>query len=197
MPAMHMTPHAVADPGPDIPRATRRVAAFAFRTVSWGFVAAITILLVVSVAVPRIAGAQPYTIQTGSMQPTMPPGTLVVDKPVSAGDVEVGDVITYQLRPGKPEVVTHRVVSQGVDGRGRFVFWTKGDANSAVDAAPVRPVQVRGEVWYSVPYVGYVGELVSGRLRTLLLTAVLAALLGYAAVMAVAALRNRQKGTMP
>ncbi|RYJ02767.1 MAG: signal peptidase I, partial [Actinomycetales bacterium] len=61
-----------------------------------GFVA----MLVVSVLVPRLAGATPYTVLTGSMRPTMPPGTLVVAKPVDPEALEVGDVVTVQLRSG-------------------------------------------------------------------------------------------------
>ena len=45
---------------------------------------------------------------TSSMEPGLPPGTLVIVKPIDPVDVRIGTVITYQLESGKPTVVTHR-----------------------------------------------------------------------------------------
>ena len=107
-----------------------------------------------AVVVPRLTGSTPMTVLTGSMAPSYPPGTLVVVRPVAAEDIAIGDPITYQLRSGEPTVVTHRVVGIGYDGTGERVFSTQGDANESPDAVPVKPVQVRGEVWYAVPWFG-------------------------------------------
>src|SRR4051794_5688871 len=195
---MHLTPHAVADSRRGLAArlgfdsTPRRVARLAARIAAWTVIAAVAAALGASVVVPRIAGAQPYTIETGSMQPSLPPGTLVVVKQAAAADLGIGDVITYQLRSGSSDVVTHRIVRQGVDGAGHPVFWTRGDANSAIDAAPIRPVQVRGRLWYSVPYLGYADVLLSGGERSLLAAAAAFALFGYAAVMAIASLRARR-----
>jgi signal peptidase len=171
--------------------APRGARAFALRTISWAVIGAAAVLLAVALALPRLAGAHPYTILTGSMRPSLPPGTLVVTRPADPEDVGVGSVITYQLRSGEPAVVTHRVVAQGVDGSGQFVYWTKGDANSAVDAEPVLPVQVRGKLWYSVPYVGYVSQLLSGEQRQLLLDVLIGGLLMYAGSMFAGAVKDR------
>jgi len=197
---MHLTPHAVADPECDVRRSGRqatrhrlRVAArAAIRIGAWAVIGAVATALTVGVVVPRIAGSRAYTIETGSMQPQLPPGTLAVVRPAEVEGLGVGDVITYQLRPGEPEVVTHRIVAQGVDGSGEFVFWTRGDANSAVDALPVRPVQVRGKLWYSVPYLGYPGAMLSAKQRSLALSTAVAGLLGYAVAMLVSAARDRR-----
>ena len=165
---------------------------FGVRVCAWMVMAAVALVLAVSVVVPRLAGATPYTVLTGSMEPTMPPGTLVVVKPVDADSIGIGSVITYQLESGKPAVVTHRVVSQGVDGTGEFVFRTKGDANDAVDAGPVRPVQVRGEVWYSVPYLGKLNGLVGPRVRSIVTVALAGGLILYAVAMFAGGFRDRR-----
>lgn len=111
-------------------------------------------LLAVAVAVPRIGGATPYVVQTGSMSPTLEPGTLVVVKPRPAHELRIGDVVTYQLVSGRPATATHRVVEIGAGLDGELRFRTQGDANSAADAAWVRPAQLRGVVWYHLPWVG-------------------------------------------
>ncbi len=64
-------------------------------------------------------------------------------------------------------MVTHRVVGQGFDGEGELVLRTQGDANEDPDPQLVKPVQVKGEVWYSVPYLGHVNNLLTGEQRQL------------------------------
>ncbi|CAB4738824.1 unannotated protein [freshwater metagenome] len=153
------------------------------RAVSWVVLLGVTALVTVAVLVPRLAGATPYTVLTGSMSPAYPAGTLVVVRPVDLEDVRVGDVVTYQLRSGEPAVATHRVVGVGWTADGEKVLTTRGDANAAVDAAPVREVQLRGEVWYSVPWVGHLNVLLSPGQHQLLVQLAAGALFLYAAVL--------------
>lgn len=158
---------------------------------SWVVIVAVVAAIVVSVLIPRVAGATPYTILTGSMRPTMPPGTLVVMKPAEPEDIGIGTVITYQLRSGKSTVVTHRVVSTVLGGDGEISFRTRGDANEATDLKPVRPVQIKGALWYKVPYLGYVNKYITGKERHITMIVVVSGLLLYAAFMFTSSLRDR------
>ncbi len=178
----------------------RAVLGWAGQVFAWLVILAVVALLAVAVVVPRLGGATPYTILTSSMEPHMPPGTLVVVRPVDPSEISVGTVITYQLESGRPTVVTHRVTAVGIDATGELRFTTQGDANSVADAAPVRPVQVRGERWYAVPQLGRLNTLLTGHERQLLVY-VAAALLGaYAACQFLGALvtrlRRRTAGTV-
>jgi signal peptidase len=164
---------------------------------AWFVVGGVVLMLAVAVLVPRIAGATPYTILTGSMKPGMPPGTLVVVKPVDASAIGVGDVITYQLTSGEPAVVTHRIVAQGYDLKGDRIFRTQGDANDIPDEKPVRPVQIKGERWYAVPYLGYVSNLITSRQRQAAISIIVTGLFAYAAAMFVGAARDRRKKSIP
>lgn len=157
----------------------------------WLVILAALSVLAVMVVIPRIGGATPYTILTGSMRPGMPPGTLVVSRPVAPEQIRVGTVITYQLRSGEPEVVTHRVIAQGVREDGELIFRTQGDANPSPDPEWVRAVQVRGERWYAMPYLGRLNVLITGRQHGLLVYAVAAALGIYAGTMIVGGLIDR------
>ncbi|KRE98069.1 S26 family signal peptidase [Nocardioides sp. Soil777] len=158
----------------------RSVLGWAGQVFAWLVILAMVSLLAVAVVIPRLGGATPYTVLTGSMQPGMPPGTLVVVRPIDPADVAVGTVITYQLESGRPTVVTHRVTGIGVDARGELRYTTQGDANSAPDAQTVRPVQVRGARWYAVPHLGRVNLLMSGQERQVAVYVAAALLLGYA-----------------
>ncbi len=159
----------------------------------WLVILAVTATLMVSVLIPRITGATPYTILTGSMKPSMPPGTMVVVRPRPFEAIGVGEVITYQLESGNSTVVTHRVTSVGINGARKRTLQTQGDANQVPDTQPVQPVQVKGVVWYSVPHLGRVTNLISGAQRQIVIYGVVALLLLYSAGMFAIELRGRRR----
>ncbi|MBZ5733801.1 signal peptidase I [Nocardioides sp. TRM66260-LWL] len=111
-------------------------------------------LAIVAGVVPRLVGGGAYAVLTSSMAPGLPPGTLVVTRGVDPDDVGIGDVVTYQLVSGEPAVVTHRVVGLRTGADGALQYVTRGDANPVDDPAPVRAAQVRGTLWFAVPWVG-------------------------------------------
>jgi signal peptidase len=172
-------------------RSTDTLLAGAKQAGEWLLLGLAVAVAMAAVVVPRLAGATPYAVLTGSMAPTMPPGTLVVVKPVAPADIEAGDVITFWPREHDPTVMTHRVVSVGFDSAGRPSFVTRGDANAVSDPTPVRAPQVVGERWYSVPYVGYLTDLLSGQQRAFGILLLAGALLAYAIAMFAGALRDR------
>ena len=167
----------------------RRVLTFAGRALATAVVLLGGAALLAGVLVPRLSGATPYTVLSGSMEPTYAVGTLVVVRP--SQDVALGDVITYQLESGRPDVVTHRVVGLGFTHDGEPLYTTRGDANEAADRSPVLPVQVRGELWYAVPYLGYASTLLSGDQRQGVAVGIAVLLVAYAAWQVVAA-RNEK-----
>ncbi len=147
---------------------------------SAGLLGLVIFVAVVVIVVPRMAGGTPVTVLTGSMEPTLPPGTLVVVKPKPVHDIRVGDVITYQIRSGDPAVITHRVVAITSSTTHGLTFTTKGDNNAEADPTVV-PAQVRGVVWYSVPLIGWVNSALDQSQRSWVLPAVGVLLLAYAA----------------
>lgn len=84
-----------------------------------------------------------YYIKTGSMEPTLPVGTLVFVKPDA--EPEIGDVFAYQKGN---MVVIHRVIGEDDDG---YIF--KGDANENADMATVLEEQLIGEVVFEVKFL--------------------------------------------
>lgn len=143
----------------------------------------------VVVAVPRFTDGQAMTVLSGSMTPAIPVGSIVVVRPVDPSTLRVGDVATYQVKPNKAVYVTHRVA--GIDHvNGKTVFTFKGDANRGPDTKPVVAGQIRGKVWFHVPYLGTVRDDLKTRAG---LSMALIALLGsYAAVQLIGGLRERR-----
>ena len=167
------------------------------QVVAWLVILSVVVILSAAVLVPRLAGATPYTVLTGSMRPDLPPGTLVVVKPVLAEDIRTGDVITFQLESGKSAVVTHRVTQVSTNLEGETTFTTQGDANNVADELPVRPVQIKGRLWYSVPYLGHANNVLTGHQRQLAVYVVGGGLVLYAAYMFTSAARDRRRTTHP
>ena len=164
---------------------------FLSRIVCWAVIGGVAAVLAAAVLVPRLGGGTPYVILTGSMRPDLPPGTLVVTRPVATTLPGVGSVVTYQRASGEATVVTHRVVAQGISAVGEPVVRTQGDANPVPDPGWIRPVQIRGEHWYDVPYLGYATTVLSPSVRQALQTGLIAVLLVYAAFMLTSGLRRR------
>lgn len=155
------------------------------------FVALVAALVVV---IPAASGSTPYTILTTSMEPGYPPGTLIIVRPTDPQAIQVGDVVTYQVSSNEPEVITHRVIQivHSSDPGAELRFVTQGDNNGSPDGE-IRAVQIRGVVWYAVPWIGYVNNLVNGDARAVVIPLVAIALFGYAGWMLVSGIAGRRR----
>lgn len=148
---------------------------------SAGLLALVLALAVVVIGIPKATGATALTVRTGSMEPRLPPGTLLVVRPEPASSIKIGDVVTYEPNPDDAAtVVSHRVIAIGTSTAGQRVFTVKGDANNAADP-PVQAKQIVAVLWYSVPLLGWVNAWVSTVGRGWLLPAVALVLFCYAA----------------
>lgn len=127
------------------------------RIAGWAFAGLSTIVIIVAIAaivVPRLIGAVPLVVLTGSMVPVFAPGDLIVSQPVDVGSIVVGDVITFQPKSDDPALITHRVAALAYGQSGLASFITRGDANGA-DDQPVLIDQVMGKYLYHIPVIGY------------------------------------------
>jgi signal peptidase I len=82
---------------------------------------------------PHVLGYRTSTMLTGSMEPGIMPGDVVVTAPRPAADIQVGDVISYQIPVEDHRVETHRVTEVIHEKDGRLAIRTQGDANDNVD----------------------------------------------------------------
>ena len=94
---------------------------------------------------------KPVAIASGSMEKELCVGDVAVIKKCNPNDVQVGDIIEYQM---EGFTVIHRI-TQKSQRNGEFYFITKGDNNKTPDPEEVREDQLIGKVIYKVKYLGY------------------------------------------
>ncbi|HEY4604934.1 MAG TPA: signal peptidase I [Blastococcus sp.] len=101
------------------------------------------------IALPWVfLGWSPTLVTSGSMQPLVAPGDVVMVHPVDAEDLTPNTVVLYD-RPDTGRVL-HRILEQLPDGS----FRTGGDANADPDSAPVRLEEIEGAAVLAVPWIG-------------------------------------------
>ena len=135
-------------PGPAAPERGLRPAAV-YRVVVAALLVAVTGLVVLALA-PRLVGFQGHVVVSGSMEPRLAPGDVVLTRPVLPQDLQPGQVLLFPDPEGADRLVLHRLVS--FDERGDLV--TRGDANQSNDTTHVPAASVIGQAQLRVPYVG-------------------------------------------
>ncbi|MFA7244124.1 MAG: signal peptidase I [Patescibacteria group bacterium] len=124
-----------------------------WKIITW-IVFAIVILFAVAAILAKlsIGGVRFLTVQSGSMEPAIKTGSLIITK--SENNYYVNDIITYKSIEKPNEKITHRIVELSTDN-GTVKYRTKGDANSVPDEFYVLQDNVVGKVVLKVPYIGY------------------------------------------
>jgi signal peptidase len=115
--------------------------------------------LVVARLIPAVTGGPTFVVGGGSMEPTIPLGSVVVDTPVKAADLAVGDVVSIKVGAAQA-VFTHRI-TRLVPRDGALWIQTKGDANDTEDPSIVPAATVLGRVSVTIPALGYVVQLMA------------------------------------
>jgi signal peptidase len=128
---------------------------FLFNFIYYTFVLGIIFIamLLITTLVPVPGNFKVKVVKSGSMEPYIKTGGIVVIKPSTV--YQKNDVITFGEDTKTQIPTTHRIVA--VEGEGDSqVFTTKGDANDSEDSGKTSLSEVRGKVILTVPYLGFV-----------------------------------------
>jgi len=137
-----------------------------------GLVLLLLLTAVLTFFAPRF-GWHVDTVLSGSMEPAIPTGSILVSRPVSSDDIHIGDIITFS-GSGRDRFITHRVTE--IETTNGIVFTTKGDANNAEDPFPVPAEKVEGKMLVHIPLLGFIFSFVktpSGILLMLVIPGIL------------------------
>lgn len=131
------------------------------RLVGLGINAVVALCLVVFFLIavgPHLLGYRTATMLTGSMEPGISPGDVVVTVPKPAADLQVGDVISYRIPVEDHRIETHRVTKVMHKADGTIAIITKGDANS--DNDPWTAVLADDTVWETTTVIPKLGSAI-------------------------------------
>lgn len=92
-------------------------------------------------------GYSVFRVVTGSMEPTISPGALLISKQMPVEQIQVGDIICFRSREADMlgKSITHRVIGIYQSGT-QLCLETRGDANPVADALPVMQSNLIGKV---------------------------------------------------
>lgn len=145
---------------------------FIFYTVFVSLLLGIAGLLIGSM-LPIPGNIEIKIVKSGSMEPNIPTGSLVVVKP--AQRYSIGDVITFGADTKTQIPTTHRIIAfEGSNGE--TLYRTKGDANEDADTNLVARSEVIGKAVFHVPAVGFILDFARQPLGFALLIGIPAAL---------------------
>ncbi|OGZ26786.1 MAG: signal peptidase I [Candidatus Nealsonbacteria bacterium RIFOXYB1_FULL_40_15] len=116
-----------------------------------GILAAIALFLMAS-ALPITGNYKIKIVLSGSMEPTINKGSIVVIKPEER--YNLGDIVNFK-RGSRGETITHRIIAEEKSG-----YITKGDANDGPDRQEVGRADILGRVLIYIPYLGYLVSFV-------------------------------------
>lgn len=93
------------------------------------FLSAVLILILLAKSggeTPAVFGFQLYKIETASMDPTLPVGSIILSQtPEYADRLKVGDIITFIS--SRDMIITHRIIEVVTMDDGTIGYKTKGD----------------------------------------------------------------------
>jgi len=131
------------------------------RKAAWYLICTVAVLLMTVAVFIYLAphfGWRIDAVISGSMEPELKVGSLVVTRPIEPKSIVVGDIITFrQVSVGDSEnMITHRVIATGQSSS--LYFETKGDANDTPDSFTVPAQNLIGKVCFHAPHWGYFTE---------------------------------------
>lgn len=93
---------------------------------------------------------EPTSIATGSMEPELSIGDMVIVSELEKGNIKTGDIIKFH-KDGK--YVIHRV--DEIDKiEGKTIYFTKGDANNCRDLGYITDDDISGKIVFKIPWIG-------------------------------------------
>lgn len=114
---------------------------------------AFLVTLLLAAIVPTLVSWSSFIVRSGSMEPSIAVGDVVVARPFGASEkVPLGRVVIFAnpAKPGEGELLVHRVV----ENLGNGEFATAGDANGGYDASTITSADVEARATLLVPLVG-------------------------------------------
>ena len=109
---------------------------------------------------PSFFGIKTYVVVSGSMEPQIKIGDIVIAKSVNSEELKEGDIICF--RQGQ-SVITHRI-SKIMKTNNGIEYKTKGDNNNTEDNGIITDKVIEGKVINQISYLGNVSLMLQNKI---------------------------------
>lgn len=130
---------------------------------------------------PTSFGITPLLVETGSMEPEIRAGSVVVSKKTKISQLKKGNVISFYEDSEKNYVVTHRISDINRSGDDVLIE-TKGDANNTADSNLISQDMIIGKVVFESYLLGQIYIILSAGFMIPLILLTIAGILYFDAV---------------
>jgi len=92
-------------------------------------------------------------VLTGSMEPSISAGDVIITTPITRKVPKINDVVAYQAKRFNGEkvaVFSHRIIGGDIENG----FIMKGDANKSPDPQKPKGEDILGVVFFVIPFIG-------------------------------------------
>jgi signal peptidase I len=116
-----------------------------------GYTIAIVLLMFSGLSLGGVVKAR--IVLTGSMEPAISPGDIIITTPITRKEPKIGDVVAYEAKRFNGEnvaVFSHRIISGDLQNG----FVVKGDANKSPDNQKPKAPDILGVVIFVIPFLG-------------------------------------------
>ncbi len=105
---------------------------------------------------PKVFGYGILRVQTGSMEPHIEIGDVILIKETEPSKLSKGDVISYHGTQGElaGKLITHQIISEPYEEDGRYFFTTQGTAHGTIPDPEIDDTQISGKVLCVIPLLG-------------------------------------------
>ena len=93
-----------------------------------------------------VFGIKTYVVLSGSMEPSLKIGDLIIIRSCTKEDIQIGDIISFEV---ENKIITHRIIDI-IDGK----YKTKGDNNNVEDDNIVEIDKIKGKLVFSFSKIG-------------------------------------------
>lgn len=115
-----------------------------------------------------IFGYKVFVVISGSMEPNIHVGDIVITKNVDASDIKVGDVITFN---NDKYTITHRVID--IIQNEEIYYKTKGDHNSVADRDLIKYNNIEGVCKFRIEKIGIIFMHSKAIIRAIIIVCIL------------------------
>lgn len=130
---------------------------------------------------PSIFGYQVLRVTTGSMEPALKIGDVILIKDTPVEDIHEGDIISYESRSGdlRGKIITHRVTEEPVNMGGTYILQTQGDIEGSAPDPKIEYGQVKGKFLHKLEFIDKFYSFFFTPYGIIIFVFVIVALFGY------------------